>query len=814
MYARHAIGVFAVAALCVGRPASAHTLTSTLSGLVAPKLLRDAAPDYPPAALADGVAGTLHALLELSVTGTVTAVHLQNSLREDLDLAAIAAARRLMFRPAFSDGKAIPASIRFHFHFRAPAPSAPPLAEAAPPAPSPLEPAPSPLEPAPALGAESATVASGVIQTVNVRGKNARRSASEIVRERDVLEAAPHRSADELLFTVPGVFITQHGGEGKAFQIFYRGFDAVHGQDLEIWAAGAPVNDVSNVHGQGYADLHFLPTEVVKELRATPGTFDPHQGDFAIAGTLRFDVGLADPGLTAKAELGSFGSRRFFLGFRPAQASDQTFGAVELYHTDGFGPSRSAERASAVGQWVQALGAEDQLRIFASLFTGQFASAGVLKLADVEAGRVDRFATYDPNQGGASSRAQLVAALEHQDDGARWSLSTYLVLRSMRLRENFTGYLKDPSGDSEQQQNRALVLGATGSYRRKLSIFSKKDAIEGGFFARADWIDQSQRRLSVVDGSVTADEVDARVLGFDVAGFVDLCLSPWERLTVRGGVRLDGLGYSAEDVGGAAAGQARSSQGTHFGAKGTVDLKILPELHALLSYGDGFRSPQARSLSEGETTPFTTVRSGELGLQLSLPFLRGSLAGFYTTLSDDLVFDQSTARNERVPSTRRLGMSAEVEAVELGGLVLAASLTFTQAEFSASSAQYHAGDLVPYAPQIVGRIDAGYRLSLGELWELPVEAQVGGALSVLARRPLPFGQMGHDVALIDARAELSVGPASLGLECMNVLDSGWFDGEFVYASKWNPNDAAALVPGRVVTAGAPRTFMGTLTVRI
>jgi hypothetical protein len=27
-------------------------------------------------------------------------------------------------------------------------------------------------------------------------------------------------------------------------------------------------------------------------------------------------------------------------------------------------------------------------------------------------------------------------------------------------------------------------------------------------------------------------------------------------------------------------------------------------------------------------------------------------------------------------------------------------------------------------------------------------------------------------------------------------------------------DAAALVPGRVVTAGAPRTFMGTLTVRI
>ena len=46
----------------------------------------------------------------------------------------------------------------------------------------------------------------------------------------------PDRSTDELLYVVPGVFITQHSGEGKAYQIFYRGFDAVHGQDLEIWA--------------------------------------------------------------------------------------------------------------------------------------------------------------------------------------------------------------------------------------------------------------------------------------------------------------------------------------------------------------------------------------------------------------------------------------------------------------------------------------------------------------------------------------------------------------------------------------------------
>ena len=79
-----------------------------------------------------------------------------------------------------------------------------------------------------------------------------------------MLRAAPHRTGSDLLLTVPGVFVTQHSGEGKAHQIFFRGFDAIHGQDIEFWVAGAPVNEVSNLHGQGYADLHFVIPEVVK----------------------------------------------------------------------------------------------------------------------------------------------------------------------------------------------------------------------------------------------------------------------------------------------------------------------------------------------------------------------------------------------------------------------------------------------------------------------------------------------------------------------------------------------------------------------
>jgi iron complex outermembrane receptor protein len=638
------------------------------------------------------------------------------------------------------------------------------------------------------------------------------RSASEVTRERALLQAAPHRSADELLYVVPGVFITQHSGEGKAYQIFYRGFDAVHGQDLEIWAGGAPVNDVSNLHGQGYADLHFLPREVVKQVTASPGTYDPRQGDFAVAGSMRFDLGYDQPGITAKADFGSFDSHRYFLAYRPRDASDGNFAAVEFSGTRGFGPSRAAQRASAVAQLERALDGGATLRVMASAYTGRFASAGVLRLADIESGAVDRYATYDPTQGGASARTQVVAELRQREDRSDRALSTYLVLRSLRLRQNFTGYLVDPNGDSEQQLNDAFMVGATGHYRVRVPIVSERDSVEAGFFARTDWIDQSQKRLAVVDNRVTADEVDARVRGQDVAGYLDVGLHPWSRLTLRGGLRLDGLGYAAQDSGAQAGGQTRSSQGLSVAKRGTADVRLVSGLRAVLSYGEGFRSPQARSLAEGETTPFTRVTSYEVGLRHAASWGTSSLALYQTSLSDDLVFDQATARNERVPATRRTGGSLDVTATPTRWLVAAASATFTRAVFTASDQDHQAGDLVPYAPQWVVRGDVAVTPRLGTVRGRALEGRLGTGLSLMARRPLPYGQWGHDILLVDGSASLRAGPVQVGLEAFNLLGARWYDGEFVFASRWDPTQAAALVPQRHVTVGAPRTVLLSMAV--
>ncbi|HYP86752.1 MAG TPA: TonB-dependent receptor, partial [Polyangiaceae bacterium] len=443
---------------------------------------------------------------------------------------------------------------------------------------------------------------------------------------------------------------------------------------------------------------------------------------------------------------------------------------------------------------------------------------------DVESRRVDRFATYDPKQGGFSSRAQLSLELKRDEAASEstkpssWSISPYVVLRSLELRSNFTGFLTDSvGGDSTQQRNDATTFGATASYRRELRLLSTHDALEAGISVRTDSIEQSQHRLSRFNSEVTDDTltpgVQAKVRASSAAAYLDAAVHPLRRVTLRGGLRADGLSYLTEDGGGKSGGQNRSALGAQLSKRGTLDVVLMPGLDAVASYGEGFRSPQARSLSDGETTPFTRVVSYEGGLRFhDGKRLQSQLAVYRTRLSDDLVFDQSTARNELVPGTTRIGVAANLVAQPNAWFVSSTSFTYTHAAFSESDAAHAKGDLLPYVPQIVMRSDLALTPRLGRLWDHDVDSHFGLGLSYLARRPLPYAQLGHDVFLADSRASVRVGPVETGVEVFNLLNADWYDGEFVYASAFS--GAASLVPIRHVTVGPPRGIFWSLSLRI
>lgn len=151
------------------------------------------------------------------------------------------------------------------------------------------------------------------------------------------LKINPVKSSQEVLRKVPGLFISQHAGGGKAEQIFLRGFDIDHGTDIAISVDGMPVNMVSHAHGQGYADLHFLIPETIDNIDFAKGPYYANQGNFNTAGYVDFRtkdrLGQSSIGL----EIGQFNTIRTIGLFDLLSNEDNksAYIATEYLLTDG-----------------------------------------------------------------------------------------------------------------------------------------------------------------------------------------------------------------------------------------------------------------------------------------------------------------------------------------------------------------------------------------------------------------------------------------------------------------------------------------------
>jgi outer membrane receptor protein involved in Fe transport len=300
---------------------------------------------------------------------------------------------------------------------------------------------------------------------------------------------------------------------------------------------------------------------------------------------------------------------------------------------------------------------------------------------------------------------------------------------------------------------------------------------------------------------------------------------------LRAGVRADALYYDVNDRLGNFApltrpqdtyivGFRRSAFGLAWGPRASAEVHPTSALALRAAYGEGYRSPQARTLDDGEEAPFSKVRSADLGARLSWDArYQLTLAAYYTHLSDDVAFDAEEGRLERIGQTRRVGAVIDVRAQPLDGLVGALSLTFVDAELlepppptpEEPEPPFRAGQNLPFVPPIVVRLDLGARsLEMGSVGPRKLVGRAGAGFSFLSARPLPFGQFADPVALLDTAAGLAWGPLDLGLELFNLFDARYAASEFFFASSWDPESPRTRVPVRHVAAGAPFTWLVTL----
>jgi TonB family protein len=816
---------------------------------------------YPTSAIAERKHADVILVVTVDADGHVSQVKVRESGGAALDEAAIIAIRQWVFEPAKRDGIPVASRILVPFHF-------------APPAPPPELVTPvSPTEPViGGAGVVSATDSGGLSTsgssataatasppshgsrviaepekdvTVTGRSVTPSRGASDFTLDVGSLAVVPRKNASELLTLAPGILLTNEGGDGHAEQVFLRGFDAREGQDIEFSLGGVPINEVGNLHGNGYADTHFVIPELVETFRVLEGPFDPRQGNFAVAGSANYELGLPDRGTTVKATAGSFGTQRLLVLWGPAGASEHTLGGAELYKTDGFGQNRDSRRGSAIGQYEGHFGHGGTFRIAGTAYADRYHSAGVIRDDDYRAGRIGFYDTYDPAQGGSGTRFTLSGDVEIPQGKTLYRQQFYAIARSMDLKENFTGFLLDPQeplqnphgqrGDLIDLNMVETTLGARGSSRTRLQVLGRRQEIEVGYFARGDSVQGTQRRIEAATGHpyhVDAD-LDSRLANLGLYLDANLSLLRW--LSLRGGVRGELFTYDVQNNCAVQSvahpsttnppGDASCLSQENFGAyrdpterATTSSTVLLPRGSVLLgpfhgfsysaSVGEGTRSIDPGYVTENTQTPFARVTAYEMGTTYSGGTNQLSVTArsvfFQTKVDRDLIFSETVGRNILGGGTTRTGW--------LGAFRLrhayfdeAANITLVKSTFDDTHL------LVPYVPDLVIRSDTAVMDDMPfHIQRAPVKGIVGLGVTYVGHRALPYGQRSDAIFTLDASASLRWSGVDLGVAATNLLDRQYRLGEFNYASDFDPSRPPVLSPVRHFAAGAPRTLFATL----
>ncbi len=814
-----------------------------------PHLVAAPPPDYPPGREGEGLHPTVILRITVTADARVVDVVVEHSGGVDFDAQAVKAVKGWAFEPARRGDTPVSSRVRVAVHFEPESAGVPhegqthePQAapHTAPAAPLPNEPAAvSPAVIAPGPGTDKRKYGS-TAEVDAERLRSGDRGAADFQIDRRVLDAAPVLTATDLLQRVPGLYSRSVGSPADGDFFYLRGFNAEHGQDIEFKLGDIPINQPSNVHGQGYTYLNFIIPEAVRDLRVLNGVYDPRQGDFAVAGTVQYDLGVADRGIYARSELGSFRTFRQIGIFAPEGKHTDTFGAFQFRRTDGFGQNRSGIDGSAMFQF--GFGKQDwRFRVHGSFWGARYDSAGVLRRDDIQTGEIGFYDVYpfDTARAQEAFNAGGILGFRGEHRGAReknTSFDLWLQLLDYRIEQNFTGFLESPEGDLIEQRDRRFVVG--GNARHRTARFTPSEyahgTVELGVSGRFDFINPQQQFL--IDGSTsqtTEEIVDANIVQGDVGLWVDLDWDFSKYINLKGGVRADVLFFDVEDrivdaipnfedPESFAGGFRRTAAGINAGPRITLTGRPTDWIDIIGAYGEGFRSPQARTLLDGGSVPFSKVRSVDFGVRFRVgpeEQLKLSLTGYRTWLNRDVFFEAAEGQLEEIGPTSRTGALFYATTNPLPWLSGAISVTYVYAILEGPppgepDSGLGKGDRLPFVPPWTVRLDVGASGDLADLGKHPLRGHLGLAYSFIGARPLPFSGSADPFSLLDGSARLSWWFLELGFQVFNLTDKQYAGNELAFESNWDPLGAPSPNPARHITAGRPRTFFFTIGIRL
>ncbi len=360
-----------------------------------------------------------------------------------------------------------------------------------------------------------------LLEEVYITSPNAHKQ--QIISKLDI-NLRPLSNSQEILRMVPGLFIGQHAGGGKAEQIFLRGFDIDHGTDIRLTVDGMPVNMVSHAHGQGYADLHFVIPELVEVVDFKKGVYHADKGNFSTAGWVNFHTKDALESNVVKVEAGQFNTFRGLaminlLGEKARQKEQSAYIATEYNYSDSYFDSpQKFNRLNVFGKYNGKITDKTYLKLTGSHFTSKWNHSGQIPDRSVDNGSISFFGAIDNTEGGATSRSNMNAEiLTNTANGGLIKNQFFYSNYNFELFSNFTFFLNDSiNGDQIKQKENRNILGYNGSYSMPNNIFGKKADMTIGVQYRQDFTKNTElshtlNRTTVIDPIKLGDITEANL---------------------------------------------------------------------------------------------------------------------------------------------------------------------------------------------------------------------------------------------------------------------------------------------------------------
>ena len=627
------------------------------------------------------------------------------------------------------------------------------------------------------------------------------------------LNMLPMKSAQDLLRLVPGLFIAQHQGGGKAEQIFLRGFDADHGTDVNVSVDGVPVNMVSHAHGQGYADLHFLIPETVQGYDFGKGPYYTSKGDLCTAGYVAYDTKNVLLNNMVKLEGGQFGTGRIvamvnLLGNR-AKAKDQSaYVAGDALYSNG-GPFLLPEhfrRYNLFGKFSTPIGTANRLTVTGSTLYSHWRASGEIPNRAVAEGYIpSRWGALDSAQGGFTTRTNAsVKLVTNLGRNSTWENQAYFTHYEFSLISNFTFYYYFPATGDEFRQHEVRDMGG---YTTKISQTNNigntnLTSVAGAGF-RYDDIHPSE--LDHTENGAFLDYVQlGRIKELNTNFYFDETISAGKWL-FNTGLRLDYFRFDylnmapAEDTFASKvfAGASPTARKAILSPKLNIQYTLNPQIQLYIKSGKGFHSNDARVVIANQGYQVLPAAYGvDVGINWKpAPRLFINTAFWYLYLQQEFTYGQDLIDQPGGPvqpsgRTTREGIDVSARYQLNDWLFANMNIDLARPRFIDSAAGH---GYLPLAPTFTSTAGLNFRTHTG--WNGGISYRY--LHNRAANSTYTLTAQGYCVT--DLTVNYTRPKYELGLVVENLFNIQWNESQFEYVSRLrsesHPVDEVSYTPG-------------------